>query len=73
MMNDRCDGGQVPSPPAGLCAGCTHVQVIDTRRGSRFYLCRLSSRDPAFPRYPPTPVRVCRGFVPAPAPDASGG
>jgi 3-isopropylmalate/(R)-2-methylmalate dehydratase small subunit len=35
-------------------------------RGSRFYLCRLSFRDPRFPRYPPIPVVRCAGYEPAP-------
>jgi len=73
MMNDRRDGGQAPPGSAGLCAGCAHVQVVTTSRGSRFYLCRLSFTDAAFPRYPPTPVLVCRGFSPGDAPDTSAG
>lgn len=48
----------------GLCARCTNVQVIENRRGSRFYRCRLSDVDPAFPRYAPLPVISCAGFTP---------
>lgn len=47
----------------GLCARCRHVQVVDSRRGSRFYLCRLSATDPRFPKYPRLPVLRCEGFV----------
>ena len=49
---------------AGLCARCAHVHVIENRRGSRFYRCRLADVDPAFPRYPGLPVLSCRGYAP---------
>jgi len=41
------------------------VNVVTSSKGSRFYLCRLSAVDPRFPKYPPIPVLVCSGFVPA--------
>ncbi|RIK77965.1 hypothetical protein DCC62_08600 [candidate division KSB1 bacterium] len=50
---------------AGLCEHCKHVQVIYSRRGSRFLLCRKSETDPAFSKYPRLPVLSCDGFVPA--------
>ncbi len=53
------------SPAPGLCGSCAHARVITNRRGSRFFLCRLSESDPAFPRYPPLPVLQCRGYQPA--------
>ena len=62
-MNDRPPQRQVSSP-AGLCAGCRHVQLVQSARGSTFYLCRLSFTDPRFPRYPPIPVLACGGFEP---------
>jgi hypothetical protein len=49
----------------GLCAMCTHVHIVQNRRGSRFYRCRLAEADPSFPRYPALPVLVCRGYEPA--------
>lgn len=49
-------------PPPGLCGNCRHVQVIETRKGSRFFRCRLSERDPRFPRYPRLPVLACPGW-----------
>lgn len=52
----------------GLCAVCEHVRLIDTRTGSRFYLCGLSAVDPRFPRYPRLPVVRCAGFRPGPEP-----
>ncbi|UCF66557.1 MAG: hypothetical protein JSV80_12270 [Acidobacteriota bacterium] len=53
---------QQESDAVGLCPGCRHVQKIDTRRGSRFYRCRLASSDPRFARYPRLPVTDCSGF-----------
>jgi hypothetical protein len=50
------------SADAGLCASCSHVQVITSARGSIFYLCRLSFVDPSFTKYPVLPVRQCGGY-----------
>jgi hypothetical protein len=50
---------------AGLCDRCVNVHIIENRRGSRFYRCRLADVDPAFVRYPPLPVLFCVGFAPA--------
>jgi hypothetical protein len=61
MMNDSRGNEQ----GAGLCARCTHAQIIQNDRGSRFYLCRLSATDPRFPKYPRLPVLACAGYVPA--------
>jgi len=58
------------TPFVGLCAACRHVRVVESKRGSRFYLCGLSAVDPAFPKYPGLPVLRCRGFAPA---DEGGG
>jgi len=67
MMNDPRDRGQADEPRrVGLCAACSHVQVITSTRGSRFYLCRLSVTDPRFPKYPALPVRICAGYEPSP-------
>ncbi len=63
----------LPPTPVGLCASCTHVRIIENRRGSRFYLCELSAVDPAFPRYPRLPVLQCRGYEPAPEHEEAGG
>jgi hypothetical protein len=51
-------------PAPGLCGACQHAKVVETRSGSRFYLCRLSAEDPAFPRYPALPVLLCVGYEP---------
>lgn len=48
----------------GLCADCRNVRIIESRRGSRFYLCRLSEVDPRFPKYPRLPVLRCSGYDP---------
>jgi hypothetical protein len=63
-MNDRDVPRQAEDERAGLCARCTHVQIVVSARGSRFYLCRMSLVDPSFPRYPQIPVLACRGFTP---------
>jgi len=52
----------------GLCARCRHARVIRNDRGSAFYRCGRSERDPRFPKYPRLPVRVCEGFVRQDAP-----
>lgn len=57
----------MPAPPAGLCERCRNARLVDARTGSRFYLCRLASTDPVFPKYPRIPVLRCAGFVPGPA------
>jgi len=48
-----------PSP--GLCATCVHSSVVRGAR-SQFSMCRLSTSDPSFPRYPRLPVLSCRGY-----------
>lgn len=57
--------GRAPEERVGLCARCVHAHVIENRRGSRFFRCRLADVDPAFERYPPLPVLSCRGYAPA--------
>ena len=55
---------EAPRGPApGMCGMCAHARVIESGKGSRFYLCKLSSVDPRFPRYPPLPVLECAGFT----------
>lgn len=66
MMNDPRGPRQAEEiPDVGLCADCVHMRVVENVQGSRFYLCRKSFADPAFPRYPRLPVRECAGFDPA--------
>ena len=66
-------GPEPGSTPAGLCDRCTNAHIIENRRGSRFYRCRLADIDPAFVRYPPLPVIVCTGFAPGEASRAPEG
>jgi hypothetical protein len=47
---------------AGLCESCCHAQTVESRRGSRFWLCGLSRADPRFPKYPRLPVVRCGGY-----------
>ena len=46
----------------GLCADCLYSKPIESARASKFYLCGLSTIDPAFPKYPRLPVVQCSGF-----------
>ena len=46
----------------GLCGRCRHARTITSRRGSMFWLCDRSGRDPDYPRYPRLPVVRCPGF-----------
>jgi hypothetical protein len=50
----------------GLCRSCRHMLLVQTSRGSTFYLCRRSEKDPAYARYPRLPVIQCPGFEPDP-------
>lgn len=52
------------SSGAGLCGICRHARRIESAKGSVFLLCRLSSSDPRFARYPRLPVFACEGFAP---------
>jgi hypothetical protein len=61
------------TPDVGLCALCHHVRVVESRSGSRFYLCTLAAVDPSFARYPRLPVLACRGFTPGGEDDAHDG
>jgi hypothetical protein len=48
----------------GLCASCINMRVIETKRGSRFFMCELAQTDARFPKYPPLPVLSCSGYAP---------
>lgn len=51
---------RLPAHP-GLCATCGHLRLLASPR-SVFVRCGLAESDPAFVRYPPLPVRACRGY-----------
>jgi hypothetical protein len=53
------------SDATGLCSTCRHAQVIESSKGSVFWLCELSKSDPRFPKYPRLPVLSCAGYQPA--------
>jgi len=58
-----------PPPEPGLCGACRHARRVVSARGSVFILCELSAVDPGFPKYPPLPVRACRGYRPEDGPE----
>jgi hypothetical protein len=45
-----------------LCETCALMREVITPKGSRFLLCQLSKRDPAYLKYPPQPVVRCDGY-----------
>lgn len=46
----------------GLCADCRFMRLVESARGSKFYLCERSATDPKFPKYPRLPVLQCGGY-----------
>ena len=54
--------GEAERSRAGLCADCVHARLIESSRGSIFYLCLRAEHDPSFRKYPALPVRSCPGF-----------
>jgi hypothetical protein len=56
----------------GLCADCRHARIIENRRGSRFWMCKRSTTDTRFPRYPRLPVLECSGYERG-TPESTGG
>lgn len=49
----------------GLCRLCRSSRVVQSAKGSEFWLCERSLTDPAhFPKYPALPVRACAGYEP---------
>jgi hypothetical protein len=47
---------------AGLCEDCGFAKIIASNKGGRFYYCRRSETNSAFPKYPHLPMRTCSGF-----------
>jgi len=47
---------------AGLCRDCAFSRTVESARGSRFLLCRLSEKDARFAKYPRLPVLRCAGY-----------
>ena len=50
------------SPPVGLCVDCISSRRVVSVRGSEFWLCVRSEKDPRFPKYPRLPVLECPGY-----------
>ncbi len=47
---------------AGLCDQCKHVQIVDSTKGSRFFLCMYTKIDARYTKYPRLPVMACRAY-----------
>jgi hypothetical protein len=58
---------------AGLCGGCRHARLNQTRRGPVYLRCLLAGTDEAYPRYPRLPVLRCAGYQPATESGAESG
>ena len=64
MSNSEPDDGppdQLFDPRDGLCPGCRHVKIVESHKGKTFFLCKLSSTDARYRKYPPQPVFACKG------------
>jgi hypothetical protein len=48
------------------------MRSVTNRRGSTFFRCGRADTDPTFPRYPPLPVRECRGYDDRASPGETG-
>jgi propionyl-CoA synthetase len=51
----------------GLCEGCSHAKLNQTRRGTAYLRCTRAEWDTALVRYPRLPVAECAGFERRPA------
>ncbi len=48
----------------GLCSTCQHARIVKHPRGGKDYFrCGKHDEDPAYPKYPPLPVRVCEAYT----------
>lgn len=48
--------------PAGLCQGCAHALLNQTRRGTAYLRCGRAAWDERMLRYPRLPVLECSGY-----------
>jgi hypothetical protein len=48
----------------GLCGGCRHASLNQTRRGPAYLRCTRAAWDSRLPRYPNLPISDCPGFQP---------
>jgi hypothetical protein len=58
--------------PIGLCATCRQARIVQSARGSTFYLCHRSQVDPHFAKYPRLPMLRCAGYEADAEPEAPG-
>jgi hypothetical protein len=62
MDNTAVGGSPQERTRVGLCIDCGHGQLVTSQHGSVFWLCRRSTLDATFARYPRLPVLRCRGY-----------
>ena len=65
MTEAAAPGNTGPRPDPGLCRDCRHSRRTESDRGSIFFMCELSFKDPQFAKYPRLPVLSCSGYQPA--------
>ena len=54
----------------GQCESCRWHRVVESGRGSKFWMCQRSRFDERFPKYPRLPVLACIGYEPMETPHA---
>lgn len=56
--------GSISPDRVGLCASCQYARIVNHPRGGEDYFrCGKHDEDPAYPKYPPLPVRYCTGYA----------
>jgi len=60
------DSDWINEKRAGLCSDCRYKRLVQSDRGTKFYLCNRSTVDNSFPKYPRLPVTECSGYEPLP-------
>ena len=58
----ECDERAEQRKRAGQCADCEFARLVNSAKGGEFWRCARADDDEAYLRYPPLPVRDCRGF-----------
>jgi hypothetical protein len=62
VNQEKQEKKESPRTGVGLCADCRFRRLIESHRGSTFYLCERSTTDRSFAKYPRLPVLRCAGY-----------